>query len=1050
MRVGDTDENLAEAAVIRTSTNIAPQEYTFSLHRLSTSFCLVVYNDNKGSSLPETVVDSLIASQTASVAVKNGRYLEDIPLKAILNGTSLDAIAPTDLRARITYRNNKADEAPVKVNGINVTQTSKADRTVPGYTYYHSFEVDSLSESNLLGINGEYTFTLNTSGIEIDSFPTGFLIEFYNRINSEKILPYSYTEFYTLKQVEPPSPPEVYSIAYDLDGGYLTEDNPTSYDTSSATFTLNNPIKTGYTFIGWTGSNGDEPQMTVTIGSGSMGDRAYTANYSAVSYIISYNLDGGDLAAPNPTGYNFASETFVLNEPTKTGYIFTGWTGSNGDTPQKSLSIVQGSMSDLSFTANYIPISYAINCNLNDGQPTGDNPTTYDITSATITLHNPTKEGYDFIGWTGSNGDTPVLDVSIPQGSTGEKSYTANYTLVDYTISYILGADNVVNNNPTGYNTASETIAIAEPTREGYTFTGWTGTGLDAASMTLTIPHGSTGNKEYTATWNINSYRLDLIAGPNVASVDGAGMKEYNSQVEASCTFNLGYEFDSWSGDFTTETFNMPANNATMTANAKPIVYSITYHLDNGTTTNPLTYDITSATIELSYPTNEGHEFTGWSGTGLSGEDNMTVSIPQGSTGPREYTAHWSVNTYHLDLVAGTGIGSVTGAGDYQYGQDVNATCTILAGYEFDSWSGDIATDSFSMPAQNANMTANAKPIVYTITYNLSDGSMPAGVSNPATYTVESDLITLKNPTKDGIYFMGWACEEYVGASMTVKIPQGSTGNKTYTARWGEVLTFNLAGGVSLVMHKCPAGVFLMGSPNDGELGRDGIYTLRETPQHHVTLTQDFYIGKYEVTQGQYKAVMNTNPSMNKGSDNFPVEWLSHDEITTPTTGFIDMINEQLNSQIPSGYRFDLPTEAQWEYACRAGTTTSLNSGKNITATSAACLNLEEVGWYDKNSGMHLNEVGQKLPNAWWLYDMHGNVYEWCKDLYKEGYYTICGDCIDPTGPDNVDPINYVFRGGSWYAPTKDCRSAYRQGQASGYHDYSMGLRLVLVPIPNP
>ena len=292
--------------------------------------------------------------------------------------------------------------------------------------------------------------------------------------------------------------------------------------------------------------------------------------------------------------------------------------------------------------------------------------------------------------------------------------------MVDYTISYILGADNVVNNNPTGYNIASETIVIAEPTREGYTFTGWIGTGLDAASMTLTIPQGSTGNKEYTATWNINSYRLDLIAGPNVASVDGDGMKEYNSQVEASCTFNLGYEFDSWTGDFTTETFNMPANNATMTANAKPIVYSITYHLDNGTSTNPLTYDITSATIELSYPTNEGHEFTGWSGTGLSGEDNMTVSIPQGSTGPREYTAHWSVNTYHLDLAAGTGISSVTGAGDYQYGQDVNATCTILAGYEFDSWSGDIATDSFSMPAQNATMTANAKPLpnIHFLSFN--------------------------------------------------------------------------------------------------------------------------------------------------------------------------------------------------------------------------------------------------------------------------------------------------------------------------------------------
>ena len=164
MRVGDSNE-------------ITANEYSFNLHRLSTTFCFVVFRDKN---IPETVVDSIIASQTVSVLVKNSKYLEDISLKGILKGNRLDSINPTDLMARITYRNNKADEAPIKVNGVNVTQTSKADKTVPGYTYYHSFEVDSFLESNLLGTSGEYTFTLNTSGIEIDSFPTGFLIEFYN------------------------------------------------------------------------------------------------------------------------------------------------------------------------------------------------------------------------------------------------------------------------------------------------------------------------------------------------------------------------------------------------------------------------------------------------------------------------------------------------------------------------------------------------------------------------------------------------------------------------------------------------------------------------------------------------------------------------------------------------------------------------------------------------------------------------------------------------------------------------------------------------------
>ena len=152
-------------------------------------------------------------------------------------------------------------------------------------------------------------------------------------------------------------------------------------------------------------------------------------------------------------------------------------------------------------------------------------------------------------------------------------------------------------------------------------------------------------------------------------------------------------------------------------------------------------------------------------------------------------------------------------------------------------------------------------------------------------------------------------------------------------------------------------------------------------------------------------------------------------------------MNSTYRNLIPNGYKFDLPTEAQWEYACRAGTTTSLNSGKNITS-NGSCYNLDEVGWYSNNSDGYTHEVGQKKPNAWGIYDMHGNVWEWCRDWY--GDYP-SASVTDPTGPNGGS--NRVLRGGSWFSDARDCRSADRINYYPGSRSNELGFRLALVPV---
>ncbi len=256
----------------------------------------------------------------------------------------------------------------------------------------------------------------------------------------------------------------------------------------------------------------------------------------------------------------------------------------------------------------------------------------------------------------------------------------------------------------------------------------------------------------------------------------------------------------------------------------------------------------------------------------------------------------------------------------------------------------------------------------------------------------------------------------------------------------GKNFTISLSNDVNLEMIWIKPGTFMMGSP-ENELGRE------DEVQHEMPLTQGYWLGKYEVTQPQYEAVMGTNPSKFKGS-NLPVERVSWDNAME----FCATLTEQEKAagRLPEGYEYTLPTEVQWEYACRAGTTTALNSGKNLTSEKK-CSNMDEVGWYGYNSGKYDTNgretrngktypVGLKLPNAWGLYDMHGNVAEWCLDLVLD-YRDHSNDSFIIPNKGNL----HVLCGGCWDRNAKSCRSSARSS-GWGYGD-NFGFRIVLSSI---
>jgi alpha-L-fucosidase len=229
-----------------------------------------------------------------------------------------------------------------------------------------------------------------------------------------------------------------------------------------------------------------------------------------------------------------------------------------------------------------------------------------------------------------------------------------------------------------------------------------------------------------------------------------------------------------------------------------------------------------------------------------------------------------------------------------------------------------------------------------------------------------------------------------------------------------------------------PPGRFTMGKPDS----KQNPQSVERSPRS-VTLSRGFWIDRFEVTQGEYLAVMGSNPSIFRGGSNRPVEGVTWHDATNYCRRLTE--RERAAGRLPAGWEYRLPTEAQWEYACRAGTTNQFSYGNDPQYTE-----LGNYAWYAGNSGTRTHAVGGKLPNQWGLYDMHGNVWEWCADWFTSSLPR--GSVTDPQGP--TSGSDRVPRGGSWRDDAGACQSASRGPNAPSFRGPDLGFRVVLVAVP--
>ena len=507
--------------------------------------------------------------------------------------------------------------------------------------------------------------------------------------------------------------------------------------------------------------------------------------------LYTVTMDTADGDPIRPIQYTVESEAFQLPTPVRTGYIFLGWTGEGITEPQKTIEIPQGSTGDRTYTANWQVIEYTI-ITLLEGGNAGSSEVYFYTVEQTVTLPTPTRTGYTFLGWTGEGITTPQPNVTIPKGSTGDKTYIENWKLTEYNITMDLnggsGQEKVV------YTMTDEDFELPTPTRNGYEFVGWTGEDITTPQTSVIIPKGSTGNKAYTANWQVIEYTitLDTNGGPAVSPI------KYTVEDSFTLPYLLrtGYEFVGWTLDGSGMIPAMPliiyhgtTGDLRYKAEWRLAEYTITMDLNGGSGQEKMVYTMTDEEFELQTPTRNGYEFVGWTGERIT-TPQTRVKIPKGSTGNKAYTANWKVIRYTITLVTNGGavIASI------RYTVEDSVTLPIppdRPGYEFAGWvldgSGQFPSTPMIIPAGSTGdrlYKAEWRVATYTITY-VSHGK----AYNWVQYTINNQVY-FGTPEEDPSYylpgytFVGWKIDGVEGTPRSYMLPKGSYGNRTATMLW--------------------------------------------------------------------------------------------------------------------------------------------------------------------------------------------------------------------------------------------------------------------------
>ena len=536
---------------------------------------------------------------------------------------------------------------------------------------------------------------------------------------------------------------ETYSITYQLNGGENSDNNPITYDIDTATITLEDATKEDYVFAGWYSEQGYTKQIT-EIAKGSTGNITLYAKWNIKKYNIAFDgneATSGTMSTMSDREYG-VSYQLEANTYEREGYTFTGWnTKADGSGTSYADGATVSNLSEedgstVTLYAQWSKVTYSITYQLNGGENNADNPVAYDVDTATITLENPTRIGYNFGGWYSDEACNEKV-TGITKGSTGNITFFAEWIPYKYNIAF-------------------------------------DGNGSTSGFMSdkTDVEYGT----EFSLSTNLYECAGYVFAGWNTEA-DGSG----TTYADGASVSNL-----------TTEN----GGTVTLYAQWEREKFTITYVLDGGENhvDNPADYTVETETIILQDAVKEGHIFEGWYKD--EAYTKQVTEIPQGSTESMILHAKWTAIKYHVAFDGnGADEGSMADLTDIEYRESYSLPANTFkrTGYEFIGWNTapDGNGTSYADEAAILNLTgengstvtlfAQWRKLTYTVTYQLNGGQN--SVANPGTYDITTQTIALQNPVRTGYTFEGWFTDAAYSVQITA-ISQGNVGNITLYAKW--------------------------------------------------------------------------------------------------------------------------------------------------------------------------------------------------------------------------------------------------------------------------
>ena len=597
-----------------------------------------------------------------------------------------------------------------------------------------------------------------------------------------------------------------YEIIFNANGG---TDIPTrTYNVESDGFSLPEPTKAGYEFVGWYRDADFLTSWVDYVHGGSNGNMELYAKWELIEYGITYECNGGDYI--DWRSYHIETPTFALPTPRRTGYTFAGWYRNSDFTGDVITDIETGSFGDIHLFAKWDLITYEIIFNANGGT---DIPTrTYNVESDGFSLPEPTKAGYEFAGWYRDAAFLTSWVDYVHGGSNGDMELYAKWELIEYGITYECNGGDYIDWR--SYHIETPTFALPTPVRAGYTFMGWYDNDRLEGDRVEVVPTGSIGDRGYYAKWSepiVYSVTFDSNGGSDVTSI--------YYDVETYC-FELptptkrGYHFVGWykNNSFTGSSIRDVCGETCddMTLYAKWVLqdYSVYHDTNGGDYISAGTYTVESG-YQIPTPVRPGYQFAGWySHYSLIGDP--VTEIEAGEIGDKTFYAAWIANEYTVVYHANGGIGETSSSEHiYDIGQPLTKNGFTREYYRFDGWSlapngsvayGDEEWVANLTPDSNGQVTLYAKwtPISYCIEYYTNGGNW----METRYYHVETPTFELPVPERSGYTFMGWYTSEAMAEEDKISlVKNGTAGDMVLYAQWQVntyTVTLNANGGTVL------------------------------------------------------------------------------------------------------------------------------------------------------------------------------------------------------------------------------------------------------------